>query len=95
MFIPFSVQHPKSLTTLECGSKIFITDNSFSKSFLSLSVALVFVVFIATLVVLSSSGSPSTSPLQTVPKHPSPIKNLFSELSLKNIWNMFSNVNFR
>ena len=48
--IPFSVQHPSSLTTFGCGSRSFIIANSWSKSRFSDSDALAFSILTATVV---------------------------------------------
>jgi len=53
MLVPFSVQHPSSRTTLGCGSNIFITCSSCTRSDRSLSEAFSFSVFTATTVVPS------------------------------------------
>jgi hypothetical protein len=48
--IPFSVQHPSSLTTFGCGSSSFIIANSWSRSRFSDSEALAFSILTATVV---------------------------------------------
>jgi hypothetical protein len=53
LLVPFSVQQPNSRTTLGCGSNIFMTCSSCTRSDRSLSEAFSFSVFTATTVVPS------------------------------------------
>jgi hypothetical protein len=67
-----SVQQPKSRTIFWCGSRLFITFSSCTKSSLSLSVAFSFSVFTATIVVPNDVPISQASHFHTCPKQPSP-----------------------